>query len=166
MTSTPLILMTLTHMLVVLATLGVGAVYGTDVFFAAIGRRALTSASDANLTDVMGRLHEYGDARMPIFAATGMVSTLGLVFAAHLGTASSSLALAAFAALIIHLSLYLTVSKPINARLTEAAHRMSAGEEAPSDARRLQDRWDAVIVPRALLLGFAVLCLALAGCYL
>ncbi len=166
MTPTPLILTTLTHTLITLATLGVGVAYGTDVFFAAIGRKALGQTADASLTDVMGRLHEYADVRMPLFAVTGMFSTLGLVFAAHLGTAASGLALAAFAALVIHLSLYLSVAKPINARLTEAARQMSAGGEAPPNARRLQQRWDSVIVPRALLLGFAMFCLALAGCHL
>lgn len=114
----------------------------------------------------MGRLHKYGDARMPLFATTGMASTLGAVFATHLGTVASGLALTAFVALAINLSLYLTVAKPINMRLTEAARRMSVGGEVPSDARRLQQRWDTVIVPRALLLGGAVFCLALAGCHL
>ena len=65
----------------------------------------------------------------------------------------------AFGAQLIHLGLYFRVSKPVNAALTAAANR----GESLSDARQLQRRWDSVIFPRALVLGIALLCVALIG---
>jgi hypothetical protein len=140
--------------LTILAILALGVVYGTDLFFAVAARPALAHVSEASLTEVMGRLHEYADRRMPFFGVLGMVCTLGLI-----AVAPSLYALMAFGAQLIHLGLYCRVSKPVNAALTAAAQR---GESLP-DARQLQRRWDSVILPRALMLGFALLCLALIG---
>jgi len=142
-----------TQVLTVPAILALGVVYGTDMFFAVVARPALEHVSEASLTEVMGRLHEVADRRMPLFGVLGMACTLGLIAAAP-----SLYAIVAFGALLIHLGLYFRVSKPVNATLT-AANR---GESLP-DARQLQRRWDSVIVPRALVLGIALLCVALIG---
>jgi hypothetical protein len=40
------------------ALLGAAAVYGTDVFFCAVGRTALAHVSEGALVETMGRLHE------------------------------------------------------------------------------------------------------------
>jgi Domain of unknown function (DUF1772). len=141
-----------TQVLTLPAILALGVVYGTDVFFAVVARPALAKVSEASLTEVMGRLHEYADRRMPFFGVLGMVCTLGLLVAAP-----GVLAAVALAAQAVHLGLYFGVAKPVNAALTAAATR---GESLP-DARRLQRRWDGVIIPRALLLGAALACLAL-----
>lgn len=143
-----------TQVLTIPATLAVGVVYGTDVFFAVVGRPALGHVSEASLTEAIGRLHEYADRRMPVFGVLGVVCTLGLI-----AVAPSLYALVALGALLTHLGLYFRVSKPVNAVLTAAADR----GESLTDARQLQRRWDSVIVPRALLLGLALLCLALIG---
>lgn len=143
-----------TQALTIPAILAVGVVYGTDVFFAVVARPALGHVSEASLTEVMGRLHEYADRRMPVFGVLGMACTLGLI-AARPGLYAA----VALGALFVHLGLYFRVSKPVNAALTAAAVR----GESRTDARHLQRRWDSVIVPRALLLGLALLCLALAG---
>lgn len=143
-----------TKVLTIPAILAVGVVYGTDVFFAVAARPALGPVSEASLTEVMGRLHEYADRRMPVFGALGMACTLGLA-----AVAPSLYAGVAFGALLIHLALYVRVSKPVNAALTAAADR----GVSLTDARQLQRRWDSVIVPRALLLSLALLCLALIG---
>jgi hypothetical protein len=58
--------MQLVNALSVLAVLCTGVVYGVDVFFAAIGQRALAQSDDAAIADVMGRLHQVADA-MPIY---------------------------------------------------------------------------------------------------
>lgn len=142
------------HVLTILAILALGVVYGTDMFFAIIARQALAHVSEVSLTEVMGRLHEYADRRMPVFGVLGMVCTLGLIAAAP-----SLYAIMAFGAELMHLGLYFRVSKPVNAALTAAANR----GESLTDARRLQRRWDSVILPRALLLGIALLCVALIG---
>ena len=143
-----------TQVLTILAILAVGVVYGTDMFFAVVGRRALANVSDASLTEVMGRLHEVADRRMPIFGILGMVCTLSLI-----AVAPSLNTILALVAQLIHLGLYFRVAKPVNAVLTAAANR---GESLP-DARQLQRRWDSVIIPRALMLGIALLCLALSS---
>ena len=143
-----------TQVLTIPAILAVGVVYGTDIFFAVVARPALGHVSEASLTEVVGRLHEYADRRMPVFGVLGMACTLGLIAAAP-----SFYATVALGALLVHLGLYFRVSKPVNATLTAAAVR----GESRTDARQLQRRWDSVIVPRALLLGLALLCLALIG---
>ena len=143
-----------THILTIPAILAVGVVYGTDIFFAVVGRPALGHVSEASLTEVMGRLHEYADRRMPFFGVLGMVCTIGLIV-----VAPSLYAIVALGAQLIHLSLYFRVSKPVNATLTAAAIR----GESLSDARQLQRRWDSVIIPRALLLSLSLLCLTLIG---
>ena len=124
------------------------------MFFAVIARPALANVSEASLTEVMGRLHEVADRRMPVFGVLGMVCTLVLI-----AVVPSLYAIMAFGAQLIHLGLYFRVSKPVNAALTAAANR----GESLSDARQLQRRWDSVIFPRALVLGIALLCVALIG---
>ena len=44
-------------------------VCGTDMFFLTVGRPALRLASPSAGTEVMGFVHIFGDARMPIWAA-------------------------------------------------------------------------------------------------
>jgi hypothetical protein len=141
-----------TQVLTIPAILALGVVYGTDMFFAVVARPALAHVSEVSLTEVMGRLHEVADRRMPFFGVLGMVCTLGLI-----AVAPSFYSIMAFGAQLIHLGLYFRVSKPVNAVLTAAATR----GESLTDARQLQRRWDRVIVPRALVLGFALLCVAL-----
>lgn len=147
----------LNAVLVVVALLATGVVYGTEVFFAVVGRAALERTSDAALTEVMGRLHELGDARMPIFGASALVATLALVFTTGLGSSSSVLALLALAGLGTQLGAYLSIAQPINKAQTAAARQ----RVTPPNARELQRRWDSVITLRAvgMLVGVASLAL-------
>lgn len=136
------------------AVLAAGVVYGTDAFFALVGRAALARSGDAALVEVVGSLHAVADRRMPVVGATALGSTLAYALAAGSGSASGRLALVALAA---HLALYLAVAKPINARLTAAAAALAAhGGEVPAEARAWQRQWDRVIAPRAALLAVAV----------
>lgn len=73
----------------VLAVLCTGVVYGVDVFFAVIGRRALAESSDAAIADVMGHLHQVADARMPIFGVIGLVATIAFAAVSPIGTPTS-----------------------------------------------------------------------------
>jgi Domain of unknown function (DUF1772) len=142
----------------VLAVLCTGVVYGVDVFFAVIGQRALAKSNDTAIADVMGRLHQVSDARMPIFGVTGLLATIALAVISPVGTPVSWLTLSAIAGLLVQLSLYLTVAKPINTKMTEAVQR----KEVLTDIRNLQNRWDSVIVARAIAMTLAMGCLVTA----
>lgn len=141
----------------VAAILGVGAAYGTDAFFALVGRRALERSAEASMAEVMGHLHETADERMPVVGVAGMVATVGVAVVAGPGT-GRYLGLAALAAQAGFLVLYTTLSAPINKRLTTAALE----GRMPEDARALQRRWDRVVPARVALLALALGCLAAA----
>jgi hypothetical protein len=135
-----------------------GIIYGTDVFCALVQRPALARLDDATMAAVMGRLHEYGDRRLP---APGVIGILAAVIDTAARAASGSLAgaIAASIALISMLTwlgLYLRVAAPINRTLTAAA----AAHVTPGNARGLQARWDSIITARAVLMAVAVAGLA------
>jgi Domain of unknown function (DUF1772) len=145
----------------VIAVLGAGVVYGTDVFCAMVQRPALARVDDRALVAVMGNVHRYGDRRMPIPGVLGMAAAaVSAAFAAASGHWAQAIAAGvALGLLVVWLALYLLVSAPINRQLTAAADQ----SEPPINARALQHRWDRVITIRAVLQGLAVtaLCTAL-----
>ena len=138
-----------------LALLSTGVVYGTDMFFAVIGRLALAMSSEASIADVMGHIHEIGDARMPVFGMLSILSTLVFLLLVGLGTAASWLGIVALPAQITFLVLYNVFSKPINIQLRQAAQ----SGQVPMETRKLQQNWDQVVVIRATLLFITVGCL-------
>lgn len=145
----------LSQIAALLAALGVGVVYGTDAFCALVQRPALARVDDAALTTVMGNVHRYGDARMPV---PGVIGLLGSAAAGALAAAAGRLdaaltASVAVVLLVIWLVLYTRISAPINRALTSAADR----GETPGNARALQAGWDRIIVLRASLQGLALL---------
>jgi Domain of unknown function (DUF1772) len=144
-----------------IAVLGTGVVYGTDVFCAMVQRPALARVDDAALVAVMGYVHRYGDRRMPVPGVLGIIAAAAsAALAAAAGRWTTAIAAAtALGLLLIWLALYLRVSAPINRQLTAAAQ---AGE-VPANARALQANWDRIINARATLQGLAVcaLCVAL-----
>ena len=149
----------LSQVAALVALLSTGVVYGTDVFCALVQRSALTRVDDATLTAVMGNIHRYADRRMQApgilgVLAAALAAVLALVTGRPVAAASAGLA---FVLLVIWVLIYVRISAPINRRLTAAAD----AHQTPADARELQRRWDAVIVPRAALQGVAVLALAL-----
>jgi len=144
-----------------IAVLGTAVVYGTDVFCAMVLRPALASIGDDALVAVMGRVHRYGDRRMPV---PGVLGILAAATSAVLATTAAHWVQAvaagvALALLLIWLVLYTRVSAPINRQLTAAA---DAGQRLPN-GRALQARWDSIIDARAGLQGLAVasLCVVL-----
>ena len=144
-----------------LAVLGTGVVYGTDVFCAMVQRPALARIDDRALLTVMGNIHRYGDRRMPVPGVLGLAAAaISAVFAATAGRWTQAVAAGvAVALLVAWLLIYLRVSAPINRRLTAAI-----GQSGPAiNARELQHNWDRVITIRAVLQGLAVtaLCTAL-----
>jgi Domain of unknown function (DUF1772) len=130
---------------------GTSVIYGTDVFAALVLCPAASDATDSSVADLMGRIHEYGDRRMPVPGVAALVAA-----AAALGLAKSSstrwAAAVALLALAAWLAIYLSISAPVNRRLRAAA----ASHTVPSDTRALQRRWQSVIWPRAGLQAVAL----------
>lgn len=152
----------LIHILAAVALLGCAVIYGTDVFCALVQRPALAHVDDQTLVAMMGRIHQYGDRRLP---APGVLGLAGAAAAAITAAVAGhpAAAVAAGAATVIQaawLVIYLRISAPVNRQLTAAA---LAGEPL-SNPRSLQHTWDSVIVPRATLqaLAVAALCATLA----
>jgi hypothetical protein len=137
-----------------IAVLGTGVVYGTDVFCALVQRPALARVDDRALTAVMGNVHRYGDRRMPIPGVLGIIAAaICATVAAIAGRWVEAIpAATAVGLLLVWLALYLSVSAPINRQLTEAAE---VGE-VPANVRVLQRNWDRIITARAVLQGLAV----------
>ena len=152
----------LSHVLAAVALMASAIIYGTDVFCAIVQRPALAHVDDRALTSVMGRVHEYGDRRLPLPGALGItaaaLAAITAAIAGHPGTAAA--AATAVAAQALWLLIYLRISAPINHTLTAAART----GQVPPDARSLQHRWDAVITVRAILqaVTVAALCATLA----
>jgi Domain of unknown function (DUF1772) len=154
-------MMDFARMAALIGVLGTAVVYGTDVFCAMVQRPALALIDDRSLVAVTGNVHRYGDRRMPVPGAVGLIAAAAsAALAAAAGRwATAMMAAAAAALLLVWLALYLRVSAPINRQLTAAAQ----AHEVPANARALQASWDRIIAARATLQGLAVcaLCVAL-----
>jgi NAD(P)H-hydrate repair Nnr-like enzyme with NAD(P)H-hydrate dehydratase domain len=137
------------------AVLGVAVVFGTDMFFTVVGRKALAHTSAPAMLETMGRVHEVADRRMPVF---GIIGIVGGLLALALAPTSRAAACTALGAQLLWLAVYLKVNKPLNARMTEAAR---AGISS-SEGRRWQKRWESALIPRSLLMAIALVALLLA----
>ena len=137
-----------------IAVMGVAVVYGTDVFCAMVLRPAFAHLDAPALTAVTGYVHRYGDRRMPVPGALGLLGAGASAVMASLAGhwAHAIVAGIAVGLLSVWLLLYIRVSAPINRRLTAAA---STGRVLP-DARALQADWDRIINSRAILQGLAL----------
>jgi hypothetical protein len=142
-----------------LSLVATAVIYGTDVFSALVLRPAMAAVDDATLTQAAGRVHEYGDRRLPLPGVIGIVGAALSALLAGLarGPAAAALAGAALVVLLAWLALYARVAAPVNRRLTAAART----RVTPPDARALQRRWDGVITVRAALQGVALVLLVL-----
>jgi Domain of unknown function (DUF1772) len=151
---------TLVQAIAIASILANAVVYGTDFFCAIVQRPALAHVSDTALTSVMGEVHRYGDRRMPIPGAIGVVTALLTVIVAavagHPGAAIS--AGIATVALVVWLVVYARISAPVNKQLTAAATQGTT----PVNARTLQRTWDSVINVRVALQAIALLALCYA----
>jgi hypothetical protein len=102
------------HLAALIAVLSTGVIYGTDAFCALVQRPALAGVDDATLTAVMGKVHRFGDRRLPIPGILGIIaSAAATVLAALAGRpVASAAAGAALALLVAWVLLYLRVSAP------------------------------------------------------
>jgi len=151
----------LTSIAAVTGVLAAGIIYGTDAFCALVQRPALTQLDDATMAAAMGRVHQYGDRRLPAPGIIGILAALTATAAAAAGGPPASAAAAGLAliAMLSWLGLYLRVAAPINRTLTAAA----VAHVTPGNARALQSRWDSIITTRALLMAAAVAGLAVSA---
>src|SRR6516164_6931832 len=92
--------------------LSTAVVWGTDIFFLTIGRPALRLATVSAATEVMGFLHMYADARMPIWGASAILSNILLVLFSRSG--QRWLYGVSLFTLLVFLIVYNRLSKPIN----------------------------------------------------
>jgi len=137
--------------------LSTAVVLGTDLFFLTVGRPALKLASQPAGTEVMGYVHLFGDARMPIWGVLAAVSNLLLALSSrtrHRGFYVLSLLM-----LILFVVIYDRLSKPINRLQTEAAKTGARLD----NARVLQASWDRSVTIRIPMLVVSMLaqCMAL-----
>jgi hypothetical protein len=91
--------------------LSTAVVCGTDMFFLTIGRPALRLASPSAGTEVMGFLHMFADARMPIWGVSAILSNFLLVVLSRSG--QRWFYFVSLLMLILFVVIYNRVSKPI-----------------------------------------------------
>jgi hypothetical protein len=137
--------------------LSTAVIWGTDMFFLTIGRPALKLATPSAATEVMGFLHLFGDARMPIWGVSAILSNLLLIVFSRTGQRwfyTVSLFM-----LLLFVIVYNRLSKPINRLQTEAA---KTGQSL-DNGRELQAAWDRSLLIRVPLLVVSLLaqCLVL-----
>jgi len=122
--------------------LSTAVVCGTDMFFLTVGRPALKLASSSAGTEVMGFFHLFGDARMPIWGVSAILSNILLAVLSR--SEQRWFYLAALLMLILFVIGYARLSKPINQIQTEAAKK----GESLDNGRELQASWDrSLIIP-------------------
>jgi hypothetical protein len=104
----------LSRVLAAVALMAGAVIYGTDVFRAIVQRPALARVDDRTLTSMMGRVHQYGDRRLPVPGALSVTAAaLAAVTAAIAGRAAAAAAAgAAVAALAVLLIIYMRISAP------------------------------------------------------
>ena len=146
------------QVLLSLAVLAAGIVYGVDGFHAIAGKKALSLSKDSSITDVVGHTHYVADKRMPVIGMTSVISTALFILLNWTNTSLLIFSGSALTMLIAHLAVYLTVAKPVNAQMSSAA----VTDTVPANVRQLQKKWDSVIYLRTGFLTLAMLSLLLA----
>jgi Domain of unknown function (DUF1772) len=138
--------------------LSTAVIWGTDMFFLTVGRPALTLATSSAATEVMGFLHLFADARMPIWGASAILSNILLVVFSRTG--QRWFYAASLVMLLLFVIVYNRLSKPINRLQTEAA---KSGRSL-DNGRELQAAWDRSLAIRVLLLLISMLAQCLVSC--
>ena len=137
--------------------LSTAVVCGTDMFFLTVGLPALRVASPSAGTEVMGFIHFFGDARMPVWGILAILSNL--LLALFSGSGHRGFYFASLSMLILFVVLYNRLSRPINRLQTEAAKTARRLD----NAREPQASLDRSLMIRTPLLVASLLaqCLAL-----
>lgn len=140
----------------IIAILTTGIIYGTDMFHALVVKKAASLSQDNSITDLIGRTHLIADKRMPVIGITSLATTVICLILNFENTFTAALLGAALFMLLSHLYLYITIAKPVNKEISDAAVK----NITPGNIRALQIRWDSVICYRAGFLTAAMLLLA------
>jgi len=137
--------------------LGTAVILGTDVFFLTIGRPALRLATISAATEVMGFLHMFGDARMPLWGVAAILSNI--LLAVFSKTGQRWFYTISVLMLLLFVIVYNRLSKPINRLQTEVA---KTGRSL-DNGRELQASWNRSLAIRVPLLVVSMLaqCLVL-----
>jgi Mn2+/Fe2+ NRAMP family transporter len=143
------------HSLNGIAIICTAVVFGTDVFFALIGKKSSIKSKESSIVDVFGHFHELADVRMPFFGATAILSTIAQVVFYGIHSIPGKLSVAALFGMASQLLIYILISKPVNGAMVDA---VKFGRVL-NNVRELQERWDNVILWRALSLLIAIICL-------
>src|SRR5215475_10434892 len=98
--------------------LSTAVVWGTDMFFLTIGRPALRLAATSAATEVMGFLHLFADARMPLWGVSAILSNI--LLAVLSGPGRRRFYAVSALMLLLFVIVYNQLSKPINRVQTEA----------------------------------------------
>ena len=141
------------EILLTIAVLATGIIYGIDGFHVIANKKAISLSKDTSLADLVGHTHLIADKRMPVIGITSILSTAIFIF-----INLTNLKLVAFSGLALtmlfaHLALYLTVAKPVNEQMSAAA----VNNIVPENIRKLQKRWDSIIVYRFIFLATSML---------
>lgn len=147
------------HMLLIIAILTTGVIYGTDMFHALVVRKATALSKDNSIIDLIGHTHLIADKRIPPIGITSVVSTTICIILNFKNACTASLLAGALLMLLFHLYLYMTIAKPINKKMSDAAVK----NISPDNIRTLQNRWESVINYRAAFLTAAMLLLVVAA---
>lgn len=148
----------ISQVLLIIAILTTGVIYGTDMFHALVVRQATALSKDNSILDLMGHTHLIGDKRMPVIGITSLMCTAICLLLNLKNACTAGLLAGALLMLLLHLYLYMTIAKPVNQKMSAAAVK----NMVPADTRALQNRWESVINYRAAFLTAAMLLLALA----
>lgn len=143
----------LIHIINCIAIVATAVIFGTDVFFALVGKKAAAQSKESSIADLLGNFHAVADARMPFIGVTAIISTLLQVIITGLHAIASQLAIVSLVALLVHLAIYFSISKPVNNVMVEAVRF----GRLVNNVRQLQQRWDKVIGLRAALLFVTLL---------
>jgi hypothetical protein len=106
------------EILLIIAVLSTGIIYGTDVFFALIVKKAVKESDDSSIANLIGRIHLIADKRMPPIGVTSILSSILFICFNGLTGTPGWLTFTAVVSLLSHLTIYLTFSKPINSDMS------------------------------------------------
>lgn len=149
----------ISQILLVIANLSAGVIYGTDMFHAIVVRKATALSKDSSIADLMGHTHLVADKRMPGFGITALVCTVLCIILNVHHTYMIWLSGGALLMLLSHLYLYMAIAKPVNKVMSDAV----VNNIVPANIRTLQNRWESVISYRAAFLMVAQVLLAVAA---
>ncbi len=145
------------HSLNGIAIICTAVVFGTDVFFALIGKKSAIKSKESSIADVFGHFHELADVRMPFFGATAILTTLAQFIFYGIHSIPGKLSMAALLGMVSQLLIYILISKPVNVTMVDSVRY----GRVLNNVRELQERWDKVILWRAISLLLAIVCLTM-----